>query len=394
MNRLLFATATLGALAAVLALAPLTAAASTGLTSANLLGVSCPTATDCTAVGWSNNGTGGPALPLAMRWRKSTGWRLQPIPSPTGAISSFLEAVSCPTARDCTAVGDFYGTSNLIVPLVERWSGMSWSVQSTPAPTGLTAGNLEGVSCPTAIDCTAVGWYSSNGGPALPLAERWSGKVWRLQSLPSATGALTNVLFAVSCPTARHCTAAGRSHYSSLIGDLPLAEQWNGVSWTIQPTPTPTGETLSVLTGVSCSAVTACTAVGWYSTGGTTELPLVERWNGFTWNIQPTLSPPATGNILIAVSCPTSADCTAVGQSENGGPVQTLAEQWDGTDWHIQVTPNANAPARDLLDSVSCRTAADCTAVGWSAIGSFGLTLAERWNGTAWHIQTTPSISS
>ena len=41
--------------------------------------------------------------------------------------------------------------------LAEVWDGSTWTVQSTPNPTGATSGSLYGVSCTSATACTAVG---------------------------------------------------------------------------------------------------------------------------------------------------------------------------------------------------------------------------------------------
>ena len=66
------------------------------------------------------------------------------------------------------------------------------------------------------------------------------------------------------------CTAVG-DYGNSSGNDVTLAERWNGSSWKIQPTPNPTGQAASVLSGVSCTAATACTAVGDYYYGSLAE---------------------------------------------------------------------------------------------------------------------------
>jgi hypothetical protein len=43
---------------------------------------------------------------------------------------------------------------------------------------------------------------------------------------------------------------------------LPLAEAWNGTSWSVQPVPNPQGSTATFLNGVACSSAGVCTAVG------------------------------------------------------------------------------------------------------------------------------------
>lgn len=80
---------------------------------------------------------------------------------------------------------------------------------------------------------------------------------------------------------------------------------------------------------MSCAAGT-CTAVG-----HSQNALLAEEWNGITWTIQPTVIP-AAGDALSGVSCTAASACSAVGQSGRA----TLAEDWDGSAWSIQPTPN------------------------------------------------------
>jgi hypothetical protein len=179
---------------------------------------------------------------------------------------------------------------------------------------------------------------------------------------------------------------------------VTLAERWNGARWKIQPTPNPagakdaSGSSLAdpELYGVSCTAANACTAVGSYIKGVDTFVTLAERWNGTSWKIQSTPNPAGAGEShLFGVSCTAANACTAVGFSaasfsESSKPV-TLAERWNGTSWKIQSTPNPAGAKDSEPDSVSCTTANACTAVGYyvNAAGK-DVTLAERRNSASW----------
>ena len=103
----------------------------------------------------------------------------------------------------------------------------------------------------------------------MTLAERWNGTAWTIQSTPNPTGAqqqppdgdLVHV---------RDGVHRGRVLRATATPDrVTLAERWNGTSWTIQPTPSPPGAHSSDLTGISCTSATACTAVGNYTTPAT-----------------------------------------------------------------------------------------------------------------------------
>lgn len=121
-----------------------------------------------------------------------------------------------------------------------------------------------------------------------------------------------------------------------------LGATWNGTAWTVQATPLLSD--LSLLVSVSCTAASACMAVGTSPLGvDETPTPLAERWNGQQWAVQSTPSP--AGVSLASVSCESARRCTAVGDVTTGGGQVTLAERWNGTTWAIQPTPGNPAAA-------------------------------------------------
>ena len=270
-------------------------------------------------------------------------------------------------------------------------------------------GDLSGVSCVSAGGCIAVGDTKNGAGTKVTLAERWNGRRWSVQATPNPAGALSADLYGVSCVSADACTAVGedenRAGYT-----VTLVERWNGRRWAIQASPNPSrdGYPSGHLYGVSCEAMDACIAVGDGTGASGTLATLAEWWDGTSWTIQAAPNPAAgalTSHLtsqLFGASCVSSGACTAVGVDENsgvgvdeglGGPELTLAERWDGTSWAIQSIPD---PAGDLdnvdLTGVSCVTAGACTAVGDSTNGGGAqAALAERWDGTSWAIQATPN---
>src|SRR5690242_12727777 len=120
-----------------------------------LFGVSCPAATFCVAVGNYQNRAGRHAI-MAEAWNGSS-WSVMPAPPPAGARRSFLNGVSCTSATACTAVGSYQTRSGGHVTLVERWNGTTWSRQPTPNPATPPRSALAAVSCTSASACTAVG---------------------------------------------------------------------------------------------------------------------------------------------------------------------------------------------------------------------------------------------
>jgi hypothetical protein len=345
-----------------------------------LVSVSCRSAA-CTAVGYYNKNStmyGQITVPVAEKWN-GTRWAIQPGPQP-GAQGSELTGVSCSSASRCSAVGWYTAKSGSTRTLAEHWNGTAWATQATPNPAPDISAQFDGVSCSSASACTAVGWYiTPTSGVTGSLVERWNGTRWSIQPNPT-TGATDAILGAVSCPSGTACTAVGSYDTN---GSPMLAERWNGTKWSILPTPpTPPGATIAEVSGVSCSSANLCTAAGWSSGGSPVETALAERWNGSQWTIQPTPNPAgATDTILESVSCTATTACTAAG----GSDASAVAEKWNGTTWTIEPTPSPAKARSDGLTGVSCTAPATCTAVGfWSYQGGgpTGQTLAEHKQGS------------
>ena len=342
----------------------------------------------------------GTQVPLAEA-RTGTGWRIQATPAPAGAVFSNLFGVSCTAADACTAVGYYTDAALHIHPLAERWNGTNWSIQSVPGPAGHPESGFFAVSCSAANACTAVGAQTGSTGTTTSLAERWNGTNWTIQAVPSPAGSLASELLAVSCSAATACTAVGSSIDSSQAS-VPLAAGWNGTSWRIQSVPRPAGSQGSGLAGLSCISPGACTAAGSYDTPSGSTALLAEAWNGTSWHIQATPSPGgSTGSEFLAVSCSAAAACTAVGATTISTPGDTssgtsmtvsLAERWNGTGWRIQATSNPGRSLGNGLAAVSCSAPAACTAAGsYDTASHLARATAAAWGGRSWHIQATPS---
>jgi hypothetical protein len=357
-----------------------------------LLAVSCTARSACTAVGSDFNDL-GITVPLAERWNGAR-WAIQAVPSPAGAAWSRLFGVSCASASDCTAAGYYYNGAGATLPVAEHWNGARWAIQATPSPVGAPAAGFFAVSCAAPAACTAVGEYDTSLGKPQTLAERWNGTSWTIEDTPNPTGAQASALFAVSCAGPGACTAAG-AYTDSTGATLTLAQAWHGTSWTIQAEPAPAGATGSELTAVSCTAAGACTAVGSYTTSTRTSVSLAERWNGTRWATQAVPGPAgATGSELTAVSCTATRACAAVGlYARSAGPAQPQAEAWNGARWAVQAVPGPVGSAGAEFSGLACTSARACAAAGAFSpgAGETDVTLAEAWNGTRWAIEATPS---
>lgn len=138
-----------------------------------LSGVSCVSTTACTAVGAASETLFSGGSTLVESWNGTT-WAIHSSPTPVGAIFPALFGVSCPSATACTAVGYYQNSAGVTVTLAEHWNGSTWVRQGTKNPSsGSVISGLDGVSCHYEIGCTAVGLYG-DGTNEYTLAERYS----------------------------------------------------------------------------------------------------------------------------------------------------------------------------------------------------------------------------
>ena len=353
------------------------AALPTGSTLTSLNNVSCSTKTDCQAVGYYKN-SGGTIVTLAEHWNGAS-WVAQVTPNPPEALESRLEGVSCTSASSCTAVGYYKTGMEAFSAFAERWSGTTWTLTSLPNPTGFSRAYLYGISCGGASDCWGIGRAAPKvieelqGKKPTALLEHWDGTAW---TQVAVTGAPTQ-LKGISCPSTTSCMAV-----SGLAG--PVAESWNGTSWASQTLATPSGGSGTKMMGVSCSASNACTVAGSYTVNGHSA-PLVERWNGSAWSVQATPDPvgvveEVTSSNLEGVSCPSASACTAVGVRRTSHETMPLIESWDESEWALQPPAIPSGTENASLISVGCSAPFQCTAVG-SHVSTGTQALIEREGG-------------
>jgi hypothetical protein len=310
-------------------------------------------------------------------------WNVQTAPAPVQQAS--FASVSCPSTSWCAAVGESGGSGSPVTPLAESWGGSAWTIADTPIPTGAGEARLQGVSCTSPTACLAVGSMTLASGAIQALAERWDGSTWVVENPAVPPRATTMVLEQASCATATNCTAVGSYWVGNYQAEFALAERWDGATWTLQEPASPGLNGDNELQAISCSSVSACTAVGHTGAGAAGGSPLAERWNGLAWTQQIT-DPIGAGTQLLGVSCPASTACTGVGYwfdgSVHGGAWRPMVQRWNGIAWTSQ-QPAASTDTHAELQDVSCASTSVCVAVGGQMV--------ERWmSESPWTAETVP----
>lgn len=272
-----------------------------GASQNNLESVACSSKTRCFAVGQDVAGT--TEAPIVEAWNGTT-WTLPSQPTFFGYAN--MQSVTCPGSAPCIAAG---GT-NQNPSTVEESAGKVWK-RFKPRPANTTY--LFGISCPSWGNCVAVGLAPGSA----PEVDSWNGTKWTETRLPMPVTASPVYVEGISCVSASDCMVAG--WYNNSAGDHPVAWSWNGSTAAISTPVDPGGSPdESLLYGISCTSSTECVAVG-YTSSGSNVVPLAEDWNGTSWSLIPT-DDSVTG-YLTGVSCVGSKYCAAAGWTQSGTTV-------------------------------------------------------------------------
>jgi hypothetical protein len=369
--------------------AGLSAAASSAATTApayvTLNGVAALSSSSAWAVGsWSQ--TGGVYKSLIEHWNGSK-WQIKASPSP-GTNMNSLNAVAALSGTQAWAVGDHSTSGQSLKTLIEHWNGSSWTVQASPSP--VTGNNtLSSVVALSRTSVWAVGYTLSTTGAERTLIEHWNGSSWKVQSSPSPTS--TSILTGVTAVSNSNAWAVGYSQSSDGVYTKTLVEHWNGSSWNIQTSANP--DVSNWLCGVvATSGTNAWTAGTYHQTSTGYQLPLMEHWNGQKWSVHASAYQPAGYEYAPCAMTATSAgNVWTVGGRWHYEAEHTLIEHWNGTAWTTQASPN---PAggnwdRNVLNGVSATSGASAWAVGWSYVNNsqHRQQLIVHWNGSTWNVQ-------
>ena len=131
------------------------------------------------------------------------------------------------------------------------------------------------------------------------LVETLSRGTWRVTPSPMAGSPyLIDSLNAVSCVSARTCTAVGSATNQMGTKGRTLVETLSHGTWRVSPSPN-LRAALSTLSGASCTPPNGCVAVGDDETPSF-QKTLVERQINGTWRLMPSpdASPPYVVNYL------------------------------------------------------------------------------------------------
>jgi hypothetical protein len=312
-------------------------------------------------------------------------WTTVPAASLSGTHPYYTFAqTSCVSGSYCLAVGGGWNsTQTNTTSLIERWNGASW----TPMAGTVHPGTLyQGVHCFSTSNCLADGTRAVGTGatiakgPNAGVFAHWNGSVWSTSSF-SPTGGF---YLGTACPAINRCFIVGSVQTSPGHVHVSIV-RWNGAGWSLMSAPSPAGQVLSELYGVSCPIISWCDAVGIEAATSTSPLHLFgEHFNGSTWT---TFSMPTPRGrpwgFPNGLQCPSTSLCLVAGESlaTPSGAQAALVERWNGTSWAVMALPGTVASGISAFGDLSCRSISFCWGVGWK--GSPAHPAVAFWNGSS-----------
>jgi hypothetical protein len=356
--------------------------AAQNLNIASTVSVSCASAGNCSAGGYyvdtgnqqafvvtQTNGTWGTAVEVPGTAAFNQGGLAQ------------ISSVSCASPGNCSAGGyytDSFSTNHQQAFVVSEKNGTWGTAREVPGTAALNQGGLAqitSVSCAAAGNCSAVGFYADSSGHGQAFVVNEKNGTWGTAREVPGTAALNRAGLAsttsVSCASAGNCSAGGFYADSSGREQAFVVSQANGTWGTARKIRK--GSTASI-TSVSCASAGNCGAGGSYrSRSGPQQAFVVSQANG-TWGTAQQVPGTAALNAggmagVQSVSCPSAGNCGAGGAytDSSGHPQAFVVSQANGTWGTAQEIPGTaalNAGGDAAVLSVSCASAGNCSAGG------------------------------
>lgn len=264
---------------------------------------------------YPGKGREGDTTGLAARW---DGHRWVPVAPPATRRDSEFDAVSGTSEHDVW-VGGRDGDNAVL----EHWDGRGWR-RYAQAGTAESPGSVEAVLTAGAADAWAIGSAADKG-----FLLHWDGHGWSRAASPLTDDPRVRAT-ALAGSSARDIWAVGL-RYADATQDgstaVPMLAHWDGAAWTVAATPPVAAG--SALSSVASDGPGSVWAVGSAGPEGRQDhgLPLAEHWDGKSWSLLP--APPTTGALGAVVG--DGHGGAWVGQGSD--PSRTRLLHWDGHHW-------------------------------------------------------------
>ena len=300
---------------------------------AELTSVSCSTPGNCTAGGLYLAGTTSYQAFVVSEvngtWHNAI--RVPGILSPPAGghvgPTAQVTSVSCASAGNCGIGGSYYDSANIQAFVGSQVNGIWRKAAKVPGTATLNKGDAQvnSVSCGSAGNCSAGGWYTDSRGYEQLMVVNQVNGIWQNAIEVPGSAALNKGDYAritsVSCGSAGNCSAGGSYMDSSSLSAPLVVSEVNGTWQNAIEVPgmtTLTQRIFGTVTSVSCASAGNCSAGGWYTDSADLGQPFVVNEVNGTWQNAvkvPGIDTLNTGGnaVINAVSCATAGNCSALG---------------------------------------------------------------------------------
>ena len=308
------------------------------------------------------------AVTVAGTWRRAievpgTG-ELNTGGGPAGAD---VQSMSCGSAGNCAAVGDYTERPGHTQVFVANYRQGMWhravEIPGTGALNKFGQAGVQSVSCASAGNCLAGGYYTDRAGHRQAFVASERDGTWRRAIEVPGTGALNKGIFiaevdSVSCASAGNCVAGGTYTDRSRHTQVFVASERDG-TWRraiempgIAALNTGTAGTAS-LASVSCPSAGGCAAGGSYTNGAHRLQAFVATERDGRWRTA--IEVPGIGSLenvasfgefgaeVDSVSCGSAGNCLAGGRYLSSGEFQAFVGVERNGTWRSQSRCPAHA---------------------------------------------------
>ena len=306
--------------------------------------VSCPSAGNCSAGGRFSVAPGNDQAFVANEAHGTWG-TAQEVPG-IGALNlggdAIIWSMSCPSAGNCSAGGIYTDGSGHAQAFVVNEAHGTWgTAQEVPGTAALNKGGQAGirsVSCASAGNCSAGGFYAGGSGIQAFVVNEAHG-IWGTAREVPGTAALNRggyaQIFSVSCASAGNCSAGGLYTDGSRHSQAFVVNEAHGIWGTTQEVPGTAALNrggYAEISSISCASAGNCSAGGSYTDRSGNVHALAASETGGTWGRAREVPGTAALNQsrdveVVSVSCPSAGSCGAAGlyrDSSGHGHYQAL----------------------------------------------------------------------
>ncbi len=327
--------------------------------------VSCASAGNCSAGGFYTNGSGqGTNQAFVVNERNGTWGTAEKVPG-TAALNvggaAMVTSVSCASPGNCSAGGSYFNRlHNAQAFVVNEVNGTWRGARQVAAAISSARGDaqVESVSCASAGNCSAGGFYTSRAGTTQAFVVNEVRGAWR--GAQEVAGALNPggaaIVRSVSCASAGNCSAGGNTTGTDGLFQAFVVNEKRG-TW---------GAARKIAIGGSAEVESvSCASPGNCSAGGTSfgNGPFVVNERNGAWGTVRVVA--RAGAQLHSVSCASAGNCSAGGSTDSGQAF--VIDERNGAWRAAQVVPGTaalNTGRNAEVDSVSCAAAGRCSAGG------------------------------